>query len=421
MAADSSGGPTKSSNAAAGAGAGAFHFRFLIPIIVSLVALPALLLLLLLPPPQDPETWFLKLPALLRAHYSDGRTIKLRPSPDHPEIGVFSIRRGPPAADSPHRVLIVHGAGCSSFSFRRVVDSLAEANVHAAAIDLPGSGFSDRSVAVTQNRDGGKNPLRGMWSVVEDIREKGLFWGFDQLIQQGYVNLPEKTTVINNPIEFNAGRLLEQVIHSMPLPPPIDLVLHDTAFPLLSDWISQNPTTIRSLVLLDSSPNGTALPLWAFQTPLVKEMVMGMGCVFRRAVAGCCVARWESGEEAEAHRVLLKGWDGGRSGMGASSSRSLDLGEWGGRNEQLPVKVIWSEGWSSEGREVAAALPRATLSLHSGGRWVQGRDAAVEVAQRIREFITSLPPPGGAELELELSRSRSQEDVVSQLQDRCEL
>ena len=83
-------------------------------------------------------------------------------------------------------VLIVHGLGCSSYTFRKIVESLGFKGLHAVAIDLPGSGFSDKSMVVTEEGSGGG--LGRVWEIYSEIKEKGLFWGFDQLIEQRYVD-----------------------------------------------------------------------------------------------------------------------------------------------------------------------------------------------------------------------------------------
>jgi len=51
-------------------------------------------------------------------------------------------------------VLIVHGLGCSSFTFRKVVDDLASKGVFAIVVDLPGFGFSDKTVVNERDRLG---------------------------------------------------------------------------------------------------------------------------------------------------------------------------------------------------------------------------------------------------------------------------
>ncbi|GFP87270.1 protein auxin response 4 [Phtheirospermum japonicum] len=136
----------------AAAAANPFQFWFYSTLIVSLTTLVFILLSYL--SPQDPKTWFLNLPPILRTHYSSGRTIKVQTAPDLPQIELFSIQQGLTESDS--HVLIVHGIGCSSFAFRNVITSLGNKNVHAVAIDLPGSGFSDKTLVVAEDNSGGR-------------------------------------------------------------------------------------------------------------------------------------------------------------------------------------------------------------------------------------------------------------------------
>ncbi|CAI9769007.1 unnamed protein product [Fraxinus pennsylvanica] len=110
------------------------------------------------------------------------------------------------------------------------------------AIDLPGSGFSDKSMAVIEENVGVNVVFGNMWNVYGDIKKKGLFWRFDQLIEQGYVSHEE--------IENH-----------------VDLVLHDSALGLSANWISENQGSVRSVVFLDAAPSGMALPLWALEMP----------------------------------------------------------------------------------------------------------------------------------------------------------
>lgn len=282
-------------------------------------------------------------------------------------------------------MLIVHGAGCTSFGFQRVVNSLGSRNVRAVAIDLPGSGFSDKSVAVVEESVGGSDPFSKMWDVYEEIREKGIFWGFDQLVEQGYVDFDEKKVKVVKkervrPIELGSeemGRVLGQVVDSMELA-PVDLVLHDSALGLSANWISENRGLIRSVVVLDGAASGMALPLWAVGVPVVREIVLGFRFVFEMVLGKCCV-KSVGATEAEAHRVLLKGRDGASAvvGMGKKLNCSFDLSEWSSRDsvKGLPFHVIWSGGWSdewtSEGRLTADALLQAKFVTHSGGRWIQ--------------------------------------------------
>ncbi|KAG6423199.1 hypothetical protein SASPL_113587 [Salvia splendens] len=394
-----------------------FHFWFYFTLLVSLITLSCVLISSSLSH-QDPKAWFLSLPPLLRRHYSNGRTLKVQTALNHPQVEVFSIQQGSIDADS--RVLIVHGAGCSSYSFQDVVRELgSRKNVRAVAIDLPGSGFSDKSVVVMEESLGGSDPFSKMWDVYQEIREKGLFWGFDQLVEQGYVENEVKVVKRERvkPIELGSeemGRVLGQVVDSMDLA-PVDLVLHDSALGLSANWISENRRLIRSVVVLDGARSGMALPLWSVGVPVVREIVLGFRSVFEMVLGKCCMKSVVAAE-AEAHRILLKGrdWASAVVGMGKKLNCSFDLSEWSSLASVrgLPFQVIWSGGWSdewtSEGRQMADALLQAKFVTHSGGRWMQEHNSE-EVAESIYEFVSSLPKP---------SREVVEETIPNHSQDK---
>lgn len=351
--------------------------------------------------PKDPKAWFLNLPPNLRQHYSKGRNIKVQTTPNQPQIEVFAIQEGP--SKSSDHVLIVHGLGCSSFGFKKVVDFLGVRGVHAVAIDLPGSGFSDKTIVVEEEHvdDGVLGRLKDMYS---EIQEKGVFWGFDQLVEQGYVNYEENKIRVSKRNVVKAvdlgseeiGKVLGQVIDTMGLS-PVDLVLHDSALVLSANWISENRGLLRSVVVLDSAPRGTALPLWVLEMPVLRDVVLGLGFAFRRLLGTCC-SRSVGNLEAEGHRILLKGRDGRRAvvGMGRNLNCSFDLNEWAALDgvKGLPMQIIWSDAlskeWTEEGRQVADAIPQAKFVSHSGGRWPQEHNSE-KMAESIYQFVSSLP------------------------------
>nr|GMD46843.1 protein AUXIN RESPONSE 4 [Ipomoea batatas] len=374
-----------------------FQFWFYFTVLVSLVTLFFIFLSSF--SPKDPKAWFLSLPPNLRRHYSNGRTIKVQTAPNHPQVEVFSIQEGP--IKSPDHVLIVHGLGCSTFAFQKIVKSLGQKGVHAVAIDLPGSGFSDKSVVVEEESGDGGGVV-SLWDVYNEIREKGLFWGFDQLVEKGYVNYEENEVPKRKRVKAieldpeEMGRVLGQVIEAMGLA-PVDLVLHDSALSLSANWVSENPGILRSVTILDSEPSATALPLWALGVPVIREAVLHSGFLFKRLLEKyCCESVSKS--DAEAHRILLAGRDGRRAvvGMGKRLNYSLDLAEWSASDgvKALPMQVIWSTGlskeWSENGQRVAASLPRAKFVTHSGGRWPQ-EHSADEIAESIYHFVSPLP------------------------------
>ncbi|XP_021772936.1 protein AUXIN RESPONSE 4-like [Chenopodium quinoa] len=349
----------------------------------------------------DPKTWFLKLPTILRDHYSKGRTIKVQINPNEPPIEVFSYSQGPRSSEN---VLIVHGLGCSSFTFKRVIDDLGSNGFFGVAIDLPGSGFSDKTVERESEVVREAGILEKFSEMYEEIKEKGLFWGFDNLIENGHLPYQEVRIRVSKqkivePLELGSqelGRVLGQVIDSMGLA-PLHLVLHDSALVMGANWVAENAGLLRSLTLIDTMPRGTALPLWALQVPLIRDVVLRVDSVFGRLMGSCCSKSFQ-GSSLEAHRVLLKGRDGRETivGVGRNLNQSFDLAQWASMDgvKGLPMQVLWSgswsEDWNEEGKRVAEVVSQAKFIKHSGGRWPQD-DTSSEVAENIISLISSLP------------------------------
>ncbi|XP_008246460.1 PREDICTED: protein AUXIN RESPONSE 4 [Prunus mume] len=375
-----------------------FAFWFYFTLTVSLVTFFFISLSSL--SPQDPKSWFLSLPASLRQHYSKGRTIKVQTHSNQNPVEVFSTEQGPITAEN---VVIVHGLGLSSYSFRKVTESLGSKGVRAVAFDLPGNGFSDKSVV--EVGEGPTGILGRFWYVYSEIQEKGLFWAFDEIIETGQIpyeeiesRMPKQKFV--KPIEMGPdeiGKVLGQVIETIGLA-PVHLVLHDSALGMLANWVLENSEAVRSVTLIDTSSRSTgALPLWVLGVPVVREVVLRFSYAYTWLIKLCC-SRGIDVLEVDAHRLLLKGRDGTKAivGMGKKLNHSFDIAEWGGSDGLIgvPMQVLWSSSWSKEwseeGNRVASALPQATFVTHSGGRWPQ-EDAADEVAENIAYFVSSLP------------------------------
>ncbi|KAB1227148.1 Protein AUXIN RESPONSE 4 [Morella rubra] len=376
-----------------------FTFWFYFTLLVSLTTL-FLISLSYLAPRQDPKSWFLSLPHNLRQHFSEGRIVKVQTSPNQAPIEVFTTEHGPVGAEN---VLLVHGLGLSSYSFRKVLSMLASKGIHVVAVDLPGNGFSEKSVVEVV--EGGNGVFGRLLDVYDEIQEKGLFWAFDRMIETGQIpyeeigNRVSKRKVVR-PIELSPGdiaRVLGQVVETMGLA-PVHLVLHDSGLGYSANWVSENPALLRSVTLVDTDSKAIgALPLWVLEVPVIREVVLGFSFAYAQLINICC-SRGIAVLDAEAHRVLLRGRNGRQAvvGMGTKLNKSFDLAEWGGSDglKDIPMQVLWSGGWSKEwseeGRRVADALPLAVFVTHSGGRWPQ-EDAADKLAESIVQFVSSLP------------------------------
>ncbi|XP_022743478.1 protein AUXIN RESPONSE 4-like [Durio zibethinus] len=349
--------------------------------------------------PQDPRSWFLSLPNSLRQHYSNGRTIKVQINPNQSPSEIFVSENG--QFSSSENVVVVHGLGLSSYSYREMIRVLGTKGVHVVAFDLPGNGFSDNSrVEIEEGTNGVLGRFKEVYSL---IQEKGLFWAFDQAVETGELPYEEiKSRVLVKKsfkvIEMGSqemGRVLGQVIETMRLA-PVHLVLHDSGFVMAANWISENSSFIRSVTLIDTGLK-PALPFWVLNIPVVGEIVLWFSFAYARLINLCC-SKGIGWSELEAHRALLTGWDARRAvvGMGKKLNYSFDIEEWGGLDgiKGVPLQVLWSndwsDEWSKEGRRIAEALPGAKFVTHSGGRWPQ-EGVPGELAEIVAQFVSSLP------------------------------
>ncbi|EEF49836.1 protein AUXIN RESPONSE 4 [Ricinus communis] len=378
-----------------------FVFWFYFTLSVSLITLLTIILSFLSSSSTDPKSFFLSLSAPLRQHYSKGRTIKVQLAQNQPPTEIFAVESGKKGSLT-EKVVIVHGLGLSSFSFRKVIDFLGSNGIHGVIFDLPGTGFSDKSIEVHEER--GNGVFERLFDAYSLIKEKGLFWAFDNMVETGEIPyekiLSHYSTLksVAKPIVLGGeevGKVLGQVIETMGLA-PVHLVLHDSSLGMVANWVLENSELVRSVTLLDTGSR-PALPLWVLEMPIVREIVLGSNFAFQRLIELCC-SKGIGGLDLEAHRVILKGRDGRRAvvGTGKKLNSSFSIPQWGGSDgiRGLPIQVIWSNSWSiewsEEGRRVAEALPHAKFVLHSGGRWSQ-EDAADEVAENIIKFVSSLP------------------------------
>ncbi|KAJ0254471.1 hypothetical protein HA466_0103960 [Hirschfeldia incana] len=349
---------------------------------------------------SDPRSWFLSLPPALRQHYSDGRTIKVQVNPDESPIEVFVAESGPIQSEN---VIIIHGLGLSSYAFRETIQSLGSKGIRGVAIDLPGNGFSDKSMVVV----GGDREIGFLGRVKEVyglIQEKGVFWAFDQMVETGDLPYEEIIKLQNSKrrsvkaIELGSeetARVLGQVIDTLGLS-PVHLVLHDSALGLASNWVSENPQSVRSITLVDSSIN-PALPLWVLHIPIIREVLLGFSFGFKKLVSLRC-SKEMALSQVEAHRILLKGRNGREAVLGSLKklNHSFDIAQWGNSDavNRIPMQVVWSKQvsdvWIEEGQRVAKALPKAKFVTHSGSRWPQESKSG-ELTDYIADFVSAFP------------------------------
>ncbi|XP_010528881.1 PREDICTED: protein AUXIN RESPONSE 4 [Tarenaya hassleriana] len=376
-----------------------FTFWFYFTIVVSLTTF-FFVSLSTLSTRDDPRSWFLSLPPSLRQYYSDGRTIKVQVNSNESPIEVFVAESGPIGSEN---VVVVHGLGLSSYAFRDMIRSMGSKGVHAVAVDLPGNGFSDKSTVVI----GGDREVGALARFKEAyglIKEKGVFWAFDQMVETGelpyeaILKLQNANRRTVKSIELGSeetARVLGQVIDTMGLA-PVHLVVHDSALGLASNWVSENSAVVRSVTLIDTGIT-PALPLWVLNVPVMREVLLGFSFGFQKLVGICC-STGMTPSQADAHRILLKGRNGRRAVVSSMKklNHSFDIARWGDSDGMngIPMQVVWSsewsKEWSDEGNRVAKALPKAKFVSHLGSRWPQESNSD-ELAKYVAEFVASLP------------------------------
>ncbi|KAH9323617.1 hypothetical protein KI387_018256, partial [Taxus chinensis] len=367
--------------------------------IISMITL-AIIIVSSLIGPGDEKAEFLSMPPDLRSHYSKGKMIKVQIGSERNSIQMFVREEGP--RHHAETVVLIHGFGGSSYSFRNVMSMLASRGIRAVAPDLPGSGFSDKSSL--QNDREWPGFIGRVRDIYLEIKEKGLFWGFDQLIETGempHVSYEKaRVTQTYQVLQCGAEELgysLGQVIESLALG-PVHLVIHDTGFESGAIWAARNPSLVRSITLIDATPHRPSVPLWILKVPGVRELVTHLA-LFQLGLLKMCCSRGIDGSAAEAHGFLLRTKNGAKAitEIRTRANSSFDFEGWANADQikEVPIKILWAKEWSKdwerEGYLIAQRLPRAEFVSHSGGRWPQ-EDVAGEITEAIAKFISALPP-----------------------------
>jgi pimeloyl-ACP methyl ester carboxylesterase len=215
--------------------------------------------------------------------------------------------------------------------------------------------------------------------------DRGIFHAFEHLVQTGEVPYQEPDAGEGAPppasSPYAPAQAAAAVAHAVEAlgVAPVHLVLHDSALAAGAAFASANPGMVRSMTLVDTTVSLPAFPAAVFDVPLLGKLVLRVPALFHGLVLLCC-ARGMGAEEAEAHRVAMRG-EGRAEGVveaWKALNHSFQLGEWRRSSEdvrQLPLMVLWSGSWSDlwidEGKKVVAALPEAKFMYHPGGRWPQ--------------------------------------------------
>eukprot|EP00250_Pteridium_aquilinum_P012506 c20766_g1_i1 orf=192-764(+) len=121
-----------------------FVFWAYVVAFVSLLTLCVILISSIMPSDEDAE--FFSMPPDVRRHSTKGKLLKIDVGKDRQPLKVF-VREEGPLANS-ECVLLFHGLGASSFTYRHVISSLASRGLHVIALDFPGAGLSEKPVVV---------------------------------------------------------------------------------------------------------------------------------------------------------------------------------------------------------------------------------------------------------------------------------
>lgn len=135
-----------------------------------------------------------------------------------------------------------------------------------------------------------------VFGIYREIREKGIVWGFDQLVETGQI-LESQQSLVGDEISAleMAGRVLQQVLDKMSLRKPVHLAVHDLALGAAVSLVLAGPGSVSSIMLLDSSPAGLAAFLfWFLEMPVVGDVMLWRGsCLVGRL--SCAVGEPEMG------------------------------------------------------------------------------------------------------------------------------
>lgn len=284
------------------------------------------------------------MPPDLRSHYSKGKMIKVRIGYERNYIQMFVRDEGP--RDHAETLVLVHGFGGSSYSFRNVLSMLASRGIRAVAPDLPGFGFSDKTSL--QNDREWPGFIGRVRDVYLEIKEKGLFSAFDQLIETGEMPYQEpyrktRVTQSHQVMQCGAeelGRSLGQVVESLALG-PVHLVLHDTGFESGAVWAASNPSLVRSITLIDATPHSPSVPLWILKVPGLSGVVTQLSFLQLGLFKTCC-SRVIDTSAAEAHGFLLKTKNAAKAIVEITSRAnfSFDFEAWANADQikEVPIK-----------------------------------------------------------------------------------
>lgn len=227
----------------------------------------------------------LSMPSGVRAHFEAGRLVKVEVGRDRTSLKLF-VR----ASGEGETVLLLHGLGSSSYSYRKLVSLLSSQKLSAIAVDLPGAGLSEKSYLandIIEEEDHHQGFLYDRLEALKALLVEGFFHTgnddsseheFLAKLRSGKEASEGRKVLALAPDEL--GEALDQIVASLELA-PVHLVMHDTGVEVGLAWASQNPSKVASLTLVDTVPRLPSLPFWLFKVPVLGPFIAHSDLAFR--------------------------------------------------------------------------------------------------------------------------------------------
>lgn len=284
-------------------------------------------------------------PKLVEEHEAAGRRLLVHGQ------NIFVRERG-----EGEPVLLLHGVPSSSLLYRKVLDPLAAAGLHAISFDFPGMGLSDKPPQI----------------------------GYDW---------------------HSLSHWVGWVVDALGLP-RVHLVIHDIAGPIGAEWAIENADRLHSLTItncmLDLASFRPTFPMSMLRVPGLRELAFsGMSpsvlqVLFKRI--GVSDATVVDHELMESYLYLLR-QGGGRqsflsimSGFDLSESHGHYLRE-GLLSLETPIQLVWGERDpaipKAQLEYIRQALPLRAAHLLPAKHFLQ-EDQAELLAAHIAEFAAQL-------------------------------
>jgi len=287
-----------------------------------------------------------KTEAIIRQHESNGKYHTVD------GINTFYLDLG-----SGPVVFCIHGVPTSSFLYRKVAQQLAQLDLRAIAIDLPGLGLSDK---------------------------------------------PEDFEYIFS----NFGKFCNRFLDELGIN-EIHLLIHDIGAPIGLSMAAQNSSRIKSITVLNAMLEVEhfikPLPMRPFEKPLLGEaelaMLTPLTFPLMMKTAGVVNSGVITDDEMAAYIHLLKRDDGGKAFLKIMRSfeQTKELNEacysaW--QNKSYPVQLIWGGKdpfltYEEKGKEFKKARPDVPVTKVESKHFLQ-EEAYEIIAAKVKELVATI-------------------------------